>query len=233
MIQYLVYPVTGALPAENTNTEAQLNELCGAANVSPVRHLDDQSTEIFDYWTVAVLQNSDLAERIRNLDGIDRIEQAATPEALTADSEHHKLVRRDVQRYIAIAKTNSDLQETEKFLKSKLQKDSSLLDFRANNKTIGWHGFMLDHEAFLEVKKYEGIEAIEIDGKLVEFRALPHEDRSLNSYDDLEMLGKTTLSRRDGKWERQVNADQALRMDSQYRLAQTPRFTVNYSLNYL
>jgi hypothetical protein len=169
MIQYLVYPVTGALPAETTNTEAQLNEICGAANVSPVRHLNGQSTEIFDYWTVTVLQNSDLAERIRNLDGIDRVEQATTPEALTADSEHHKLVRRDVQRYIAIAKTNSDLQETEKFLKSKLQKGSSLLDVKANNKTIGWHGFMLDHEAFLEVKNYEGIEAIEIDGKLVDF----------------------------------------------------------------
>jgi|TARA_R110002003_G_scaffold391_5_gene19466 hypothetical protein len=217
MIQYLVYPVTGALPTETTNTEAQLTELCGAANVSPVRHLDDQSTEIFDYWTVTVLQNSDLAERIRNLDGIDHIEQAATPEALAADSELHELVRRDIQRYVALAKANSDLQETERFLKSKMQKDSNFFYFKADNKTIGWYGFMLDQDAFSEVKKYEGIKVIRVEGKMVEFRALPLDDQLRNSQGDLDVLDKTGLLPRDGKWERQVNADQALRMDSQYR----------------
>jgi hypothetical protein len=169
MIQYLVYPVTGALPAENTDTETRLNELCGAANVSPVRPRDEQLGESTAYWNVTLSRDSDMITKINDLIGVGFVRQAKSPNAPTAQHEHRGLVRRDVQSYMARAKNTSDVQETEKFLKSKVQKGTSLLHHRNDGKVTGWYGLMLDDQAKSEVEKYEGIESIMIEGKLEQF----------------------------------------------------------------
>jgi hypothetical protein len=119
---------------------------------------------------------------------------------------------------MARAKNTSDVQETETFLESKIQKGTSLLHHRNDGKVTGWHGLMLDDQAKSEVEKYEGIESIMREGKLVAFRALPDGDQSCDPYEAHGTLSRRALlSQRDGKWEKQTNADEALRMDSQYK----------------
>lgn len=94
-----------------------------------------------------------------------------TPGSVTpTEPRQNEMARRDFARYHALANKTADAQETEKFLKTKVQRGHSILPIEAQDKTItGWANLILDDAALQEVQSHEGIENIELEPAIVEF----------------------------------------------------------------
>jgi hypothetical protein len=133
------------------------------------------------------------------------------------------------------AKEGTNLTKTEEFLAGKVKPGSKFFHFMTDGKVSGWWHLVLDDEAKKAVENYEDITYFTPGGKKAEYyRALPPNDPSPNSAEISHSLGlrafikpptlkhnslehDTRLIRRSGEWEKQINADRALRMDSQYK----------------
>jgi hypothetical protein len=156
-------------------------------------------------------------EHVDLMEEWERYEALSTTDGSPGETEHTELVRRDVEIYAALATNTSDTQDTEEFLKSKVQTGHIIFQIKRDNEVKGWYNLVLDAAAYKEVQAHEGIEAIKVDGKLEPFRALPGNNCFPMPCKASRTFGKKrVLSSRDLRWEKQAKADKALVMDSQY-----------------
>jgi hypothetical protein len=120
-----------------------------------------------------------------------------------------KLTVREVPEYIAFATKNetaADQQETEAFIKSKIEPGTNIYHARSNNYIKGWYGLRLSLEAKTALENHKGIDRVrEINIKPVFSRSLPSWMSAIPKY-------KTVVTFR----RRSEKADKALVMDSQY-----------------
>ena len=215
------YIVDAIDPTRTTETETLLKHLYGDTNVVANRHDDKVAS-----WTITS-DGSDLTSAIKALEAVRLVEPRGSPKTRSADSDAHstkqedssnspsvesgipELVRRDVQQCSCLAKNTSDIQETEKFLESKIQSGSKMYQFTRHGKTIGWWYLALDPDAQKAVQGYEGFEYFKVGvQKMTRFRALPRSDSTQPPGDIGETSGKkNALSRRDGKWVKQTTED--------------------------
>lgn len=156
------------------------------------------------------------------------------------------IVPRDAPPYwTCLAKEGTNVTKTEEFLAGKVKPGSHFNHFfDTDGKVSGWWHLVLDDEAKKAVESYEDIFYFTPGGKKAEFyRALPSVD-SLRSSELSTIKRDTTdlshpqssrdflkpphlkhdspehdiaLLRRSDQWEKQINADRALRMVSQYK----------------
>jgi hypothetical protein len=91
-----------------------------------------------------------------------------------------QLARRDVRLYTAVAKKSTNVEDLEKFVKSKSQPgpQGTINPLTLNGKTFGWANLALDDAAKEEIANHEGVLAIRESLEVRDHRALPRNDWS-------------------------------------------------------
>jgi hypothetical protein len=120
---------------------------------------------------------------------------------------------------MCLGTNSSDAEEVEKFLRSKVHPDEAkkVNQMTRRGKVVGWAGLFLDDAAREEVARYPGISNLRKT-------LITHPDRVLASKSWLQpgpvtpraLERKPMLISRSEKWQKQVDADDALVLDSQY-----------------
>jgi len=215
---YIVYPINPTQTVETSKTEAALKELPDVASVTPNQHNDNEQPHVIDSWSVTTKHSTDITAVLSALEGVHLVEHQEPFTDPAREPEHPDVVRRDeFQRYVAMAKNDTDTQKTEDFLKSKVQSGTEFYPFELKGRTVGWYGVMLNSGAKDEVQKYDGVKILKLDEKKVLFRALPAPGWSQNPpHTGRPLEQRSGLMSRDGTWVKQANADKALNMDSQF-----------------
>ncbi|KAF2850900.1 hypothetical protein T440DRAFT_529503 [Plenodomus tracheiphilus IPT5] len=140
-------------------------------------------------------------------DDVEEDKSLGSAPTTRSQSDHiAQLVRRDVRLYTAVATNSTNVEDLEKFVKSKIQpgQGGAINPLTLNGKTFGWANLALDDAAKEEIANHEGVLGIRESLEVRNNQALPRSD----------WLQK--LTRRAGKWLKQEDADLALVVDSQY-----------------
>jgi hypothetical protein len=109
------YTVTPVIPSNATDTESMLKSMFGDVNIATSRHNEELTS-----WTITTPDNELIASAVRSLEGVSNIErQELIPrgEAISADLGH----------YAVKPKENSDTEQTDEFLKSKIQASTHMV----------------------------------------------------------------------------------------------------------
>lgn len=117
--------------------------------------------------------------------------------ASTTRSQHDhiaQIARGDVRSYTAVANESTNVEDLEKFVKSKIQpgQEGAIKPLTRDGKTFAWANLALDDAAKEEIAIHEGVLGIVEDLEVHNNRALPGKDWSQK------------LTRRAGKWFWQV-----------------------------
>ncbi|KAH7347071.1 peptidase S8/S53 domain-containing protein [Pyrenochaeta sp. MPI-SDFR-AT-0127] len=177
------------------------------------KQANDRQGQVTDSWSVASVDNGDLATTINASKGVRLVEKSTSLNTHTA--------RSDVgTTYVAMANTSFDWRKTEEFLKTKVQNDIKFFPITVWNddsQVFGWYHLALDMDSKAAVEQHEGIQSLRITTMLRDFRALPlsAQSQSPQRVHQTHAQG-SNLSARDNKWQKQEKADKALVMDSQF-----------------
>ena len=213
VIHYTVYPIHPGRNDQTTKTETLLKDIYGDTNVVPSQRDIEHHGQVTDSWRVTSTDSSDLTTAIKALEGVRRVVRVDL-------SDTHAIRRDDGPNFVAMANTSFDWHKTEEFLKSKVRNGIQFFpmkDWDDRSQVVGWYDLALDPDAKTAVEQHEGIHSVSVMTNLVDFLAIPPNDRPRFSQNiDQTHEQNSKLFTRDGKWEKQENADKALVMDSQF-----------------
>jgi hypothetical protein len=127
----------------------------------------------------------------------------------------------DTFSYTARANKTSNVEDTERFLLTRVSHGITPGRFKRDGTIVGWYNLELSDAAAKEVQEYEGIlsETFRRQRKIVPFRALdlPRPSATLDLYNHELHKKNDEIFRRASGWEKQRKADKALVVDSQYQ----------------
>jgi hypothetical protein len=217
VIYYTVIPVDPTQAVETTRTEAALKDLCGEAKVTPIRSDGDESGTVVESWNVSSMDGIDLTATIEAINGVSSVEYNDPSHPSATSSDRFALApREDVKTYGAVT-NETNVQEIEDFLNSKIESGTKLYRYELDGQFLGWYNLVLTSEAAEAVKGHKGIKGVMEEEALVQFRALPNLDGLQPSPKTSHMFDeRLKLAARAGSWEKQASADKALVMDSQF-----------------
>jgi hypothetical protein len=216
MTHYVVTPVDSS---DALKTEALLKDRYGDSSVTRNRK-DDTNIS----WSITS-SDGELAAAIGALEGVRTVEKQDKG-SLPTDNVQPMQPRKDEPKpqeeitFIAMANKAVNTQETEDFLKSKVRNGKRFYQLKdhKDRSVVGWYSLYLDEDAKKAVEGHGGIRHMRRERKIVEFRALDvHQESYTNTYTERGNIekSKVLLPRSDG-WVKQVNAEKALVMDSQF-----------------
>jgi hypothetical protein len=182
-----------------------------------------QDGEVMVWYNVVL--SPEAKEEVEKYEGIERLIPLpnVAPGSASATNDHPQpeakrtdIVARDTQRYGALAADNTNVTETEAYLRSKVKNPEHMHHYSWAGVVHGWYNLELDAETKKEVEAHEGIKTMRIPKTLADFIAAPAtywSQRRAPTADDEDRK----LIRRADTWDLQKGADKALVMDSQYR----------------
>jgi hypothetical protein len=226
------YTIASVDSANTANIESRLNQYHGDSNIVTNR----QDGRIVS-WTFTS-SNQDVVSFFESIEGVQSVYTHSAPERTPRDelatpdqsesletSTHEaiqnsrELSRRDTQLYNALAVEGSDFNETEAFLRTKVQEPDKIQQhkLRGSKEVTGWWWLVLDADAVEEVKKHKGIVDLEVMKMMTFDRSLAAADWTSLYQEHRDPSHKDAVSLRSaGEWEKQGRGDKALVMDSQY-----------------
>jgi hypothetical protein len=128
-----------------------------------------------------------------------------------------RIAKREVVKYIALAKKGIDIEKYHEYLKTKAEDSSGMYQIGPDEKILGYGHVVLTQEAKTEVENHQDTFGMLEDVPIVSLRALPTEHLPRATHENLESVDKREkLFPRALTWKSQDYADDALVMDSQY-----------------
>jgi hypothetical protein len=174
-------------------------------------------------WFNAAL-SQEAKEEVEKYDGTEKLipllsvaSSSASTASASPQSEEKRsdVAAQDTQHYGASAADDTNITETEEFLRSKVKNPEDILQHSRKDVVYGWYNLELDAETKEEVEAYRGIKAMRLSKMLAEFRAAPTSYWS-QRHKTLANQERKALLRRANEWVLQEGADKALVIDSQY-----------------
>jgi hypothetical protein len=148
-------------------------------------HQFKRNGQVTGWWKLAL--SEDAKRAVEDCDDLEYFEtggqKLADLQALASDNRpgrNAKRVHPDTrsgQTFRCLAKVGSDIQKTEAFLKSKVEKNNPYYHFMDAGEVIGWWGLVLDDDAKDAVEAYEDITSFRVGVKMVDYDALTTHDR--------------------------------------------------------
>lgn len=175
--------------------------------------------EVSGWFHVAL--DPDAKAAVEQYEGVLDVSTTTFIQDSKARDKSIELSRRDKGKtFVVIANASVPWQKTEEFLRSKIRAGTEIFpmkDWTDKSQVYGWFPAALDPDAKAAVEQYEGVKRVKPSTFMQDFRAIPASDRPNPSQNRYQVQNKRTkLSTRDGKWEKQEQADKALVMDSQF-----------------
>lgn len=212
MFSYTVYPTDPSNVAKITETETLLKNLDRDAEFSSKPGQDGSVI-----WTI-VSSQTDLINAISAVEGVRHVEQKMSNRIELPEGS--RLVRRGEEIiYMVTENTSVDTLQTEQFLKTKVKLGTTFKRYLSDDGTesIASNLLVLDEDAQKAVLAHKGVVRPLFAGGREKDQALPAEDRSPHVKEYSKMLiEKKKLLARAGDWQKQENADDALKTVSQY-----------------
>jgi hypothetical protein len=211
MTRYTVYPSNPTNAAKFAEIGALLRTTYGDAAVEQTPDGDGHFT-----WSL-ISERDDLQAEIKTLEGVLRVARESKNRVWSTRKRSALAPREDVRKYMIAAKEGVDTQETEDFLKSKVEAGTSFTRFQRNDDIVrGWGMLALNSDAKQAVRDYKGV-----DGTLIldggrRSRVLPYTDRLPTSRNPYAASRQRGLVARAGDWVKQEKADDSLKTISQY-----------------
>ncbi|KAF1850516.1 uncharacterized protein K460DRAFT_350568 [Cucurbitaria berberidis CBS 394.84] len=154
-VRYSVYPTESTNTNQTTETEGQLQTICGNQNVVTVKQ-----DRVIDSCTSTAKDESDPIQVIADLKGVSHVTQQDLTESQSDTVEHRKLAVRNFPHHSAFAKNVTNTEMTEEFLQSQTESGSRIFQYKEDGVIVAWYGLSLSPEAKEVVEKYDGIEEL-------------------------------------------------------------------------
>jgi hypothetical protein len=165
-------------------------------------------------WFNAAL-SQEAKEEVEKYDGTEKLipllsvasSSASTASASPQSKEKRSdVAARDTQHYGALAADDTNITETEEFLRSKVKNPEDILQHSRKDVVYGWYNLELDAETKKDVETYGGIKAMRLSKTLAEFMApidndssQPDAKRSETVVQDTQLYNATAKASSDTK----------------------------------